>query len=48
MYAQLSEQYRKIGNNLYRREGDAFIRVATVPSRYKGLAQAVRWFRSCE
>lgn len=48
MYAQLSSQYRKIGQNLYRKQGDAFIHCAVVPSRFKGLAQAVKWFESLE
>jgi len=46
MYAQLSEQYRKIGQSLYQLRGDAFIHVAVVPVRIKGLAKAVAWYES--
>lgn len=48
MYAQLSSQYRKIGQSLYRKNGDAFIHCAIVPSRIKSLAAAVKWFESRE
>jgi hypothetical protein len=44
MKAQLSATYRKIGNSLYKKQGDAFIHCAIVPSKYRSLAKAVEWY----
>lgn len=44
MYAQLSDSYRMEGRSLYQKHGSAFVHVAVVPARIRGLAPAVAWF----
>lgn len=46
MPIQLSEQYRKQGQSLFKlnRAGDAYEHVAMVPLRCRGLKQAVKWY----
>ncbi|WP_157895527.1 hypothetical protein [Rhizobium sp. LCM 4573] len=44
MYAQLSDNWRKIGNSLYQRQGNAFIHVAVCPPHIRSLKAAVTWY----
>ncbi len=46
MYAQLSDNFRKIGNSLYQRQGNAFVHVAVCPPNIRSLESAIRWFMS--
>jgi hypothetical protein len=46
MHTQVSEQYRKTGQSLYKltADGSAYRHCAIVPSRCKTLAAAVEWY----
>lgn len=48
MYQQVKGDYRMIGRSLYRKQGGAFVHVAIVPPRVKGIDAAVAWYERGE